>query len=219
LVIVGLIALYIELSAPGIGVGGFVALLCFALFFWSRFLGGTSGMLEVVLFTVGVVFLAIEIFVIPGFGIPGVTGLLLMLSGVLLASHGFVVPQSSRDLQTFATSLAVIVASGVVFLVGATVISKRMGSIPILRNFALQPGGGAVANNSPAKNVTTVGHSGFLVSVGDAGVADSPLRPSGRAKFGDEYVDVVADGFVESGQDIRVIEISGNRVLVREVDA
>ena len=56
------------------------------------------------------------------------------------------------------------------------------------------------------------------VQVGDCGVADSPLRPAGRARFGDDYVDVVADSFVEKGRSVRVIKISGNRVMVREAD-
>ena len=64
LIVVGLIALTIELSSPGLGVGGLTSLLCFSLFFWSRFLGGTSGWLEVTLFAVGVIFIAAELFLI-----------------------------------------------------------------------------------------------------------------------------------------------------------
>jgi membrane-bound serine protease (ClpP class) len=76
LFVIGLIALYIEFSAPGISVGGLISLLCFALFFWSRFLGGTAELLEVILFVVGTVFIAVEVFAIPGFGVAGITGLL-----------------------------------------------------------------------------------------------------------------------------------------------
>jgi membrane-bound serine protease (ClpP class) len=50
-------------------------------------------------------------------------------------------------------------------------------------------------------------------------VAESPLRPAGKARFGDEYLDVVTDGsYVERGHAVRIIEISGNRVMVREVE-
>ena len=72
---IGAVALYFELSAPGIGLGGLIAGLCFTLFFWSRFLGGTAGWLEVILVLAGAAFLAVEIFVLPGFGIAGITGL------------------------------------------------------------------------------------------------------------------------------------------------
>ncbi len=59
----------------------------------------------------------------------------------------------------------------------------------------------------------------FPVGVGDWGVAESPLRPAGKAIFGDDYLDVVTDGsFVDKGKQVRVIEISGNRIVVREIE-
>jgi membrane-bound serine protease (ClpP class) len=58
----------------------------------------------------------------------------------------------------------------------------------------------------------------LLVAVGDRGVAESPLRPAGRALFGDDYVDVVTDGtFIDAGDEVCVIELSGNCVRVRKV--
>ena len=71
LLVIGFAALYVELQAPGIGIGGFCAAVCFILFFWSRFLGGTAGALEVILFLGGICFLLVEVFVLPGFGIFG----------------------------------------------------------------------------------------------------------------------------------------------------
>ncbi|NQT13458.1 MAG: hypothetical protein HQ582_11955, partial [Planctomycetes bacterium] len=90
LLLVGFTAMWAELHAPGIGIGGFLALVCFVLFFWSRFLGGTAGWLEVMLFASGVTCLVLEIFVLPGFGIFGLGGGLLMLASLILASQTFV---------------------------------------------------------------------------------------------------------------------------------
>ena len=89
LFVIGLVALYIEFMHRAWGLGGLIAGLCFALFFWSRFLGGTAGWLEVILFVAGVAFLAMEVFVIPGFGIAGLTGLLLVFTSILMASQHF----------------------------------------------------------------------------------------------------------------------------------
>jgi membrane-bound serine protease (ClpP class) len=86
LFVIGLVALYVEFSAPGISIGGLMAVLCFSLFFWSRFLGGTAEVLEVVLFLAGVLFLSVEVFVLPGFGVAGITGLLLIGAGLVMAS-------------------------------------------------------------------------------------------------------------------------------------
>ena len=66
LLIVGLTGLYMEAMAPGHGIGGLVAAACFLLLFWSHFLGGTADWLEVLLFILGVAFIAVEVFLLPG---------------------------------------------------------------------------------------------------------------------------------------------------------
>ncbi|RMF38126.1 MAG: hypothetical protein D6753_16290, partial [Planctomycetota bacterium] len=78
LLVIGLIGMYIEFAAPGISVAGLTAALCFGIFFWSHILGGTSGWLEVLLFLLGIACLACELFVLPGFGAFGLTGILLI---------------------------------------------------------------------------------------------------------------------------------------------
>jgi len=225
LFVIGLIALYIEFSAPGISVGGLISLLCFALFFWSRFLGGTAEVLEVILFLVGVVFIAVEVFAIPGFGIAGITGLLLMLASVLMACQDFLVPQTGRQLETFSTSLLVVACSGGAFVVAAMTLSRYFGALPIFSRLILHPaptGGYAEEHGqSPGdKPVPSAQPDGpFGVGIGDWGVAYSPLRPAGKAKFGDQYLDVITDGsYVDNGGQVRIIEIQGNRIVVCEVD-
>jgi membrane-bound serine protease (ClpP class) len=176
LILVGLVALYIELSAPGIGVGGLIAFLCFGLFFWSRFLGGTAGWLEVVLFISGAVFLAVELFVTPGFGFAGVTGILLLLASLVLASQDFIVPTTGSQWGTMGTTLAVLGVSATVFLVAAGLISYHFGTIPILNRLALTP-----PDPSTTKPVHVPGAAGQQVhpsgvKVGDHGIADSRRR-------------------------------------------
>ena len=79
LLIVGLTGLYMEAMAPGHGVGGLVAAACFLLLFWSHFLGGTAGWLEVLLFLLGLACIAVEIFLLPGTIVPGLAGAALIL--------------------------------------------------------------------------------------------------------------------------------------------
>jgi membrane-bound serine protease (ClpP class) len=218
LFIVGLIALYVELSAPGIGIGGLIAGLCFALFFWSRFLGGTAGWLEVILFVVGVVFLVVELFVLPGFGFAGVTGILLLLISIVMAGQDFTVPHSGMQLRALLRSVLVVTGSGGASIAAMALLSRYYGTIPILNRLALAPPSGAGPAVAP-QDEPGPGPSLYGVRVGDCGVADSPLRPAGRARMGDDYVDVVADSFVEQGRPVRIIKISGNRIVVREMDA
>jgi len=216
LFVIGLIALYFELSAPGLGIGGLIAGLCFALFFWSRFLGGTAGWLEVVLFAAGVVFVAVELFVIPGFGIAGFIGLLLMLASLLMASQHFFIPSSSLELKTTVNSLMVVSGALVAFMIAAVALSHYLGSIPVLSWMTLAPPT-HTDDDGRKKNAAATAHR-FLVDVGDWGLADSALRPAGKVRFDEAYIDVVTDGtFVEEGTQVQVIEISGNRVVVRAI--
>ena len=221
LFVIGLVALYIELSAPGISVGGLISGLCFALFFWSRALGGTSGWLEVILFLAGIVFLAMELFVIPGFGVSGITGLLLIFASLVMASQDFGHWNTARQLPSLTTTLAVILGSGIIAIGTIGVLSRYMPRIPVLNRLVLHPpqageeqGVDEVTKDSPLQP-----EGQFPVAIGDWGIADSPLRPAGKAKFGNDYVDVVSEGvFVDNGEHVRVIDISGNRIMVRKVE-
>lgn len=217
LLLVGFVALYFELSAPGLSIGGLTSGLCFALFFWSRFLGGTAGWLEVILFIAGLVFLGVELFVLPGFGVAGVSGVALLLSALVLASQTFVIPETTQDLRDMSGSTLIVVGSIAAFFVGALVITKVTGKIPILSNFALEP---PSFEDDPEKGEgkVVVVPEEDLVQVGDWGEVEAALRPSGKAKFGDNYFDVVSEGmFVEAGKQVRVVKREGRRIVVREI--
>ena len=228
LLLIGLVALYVEFSAPGIGLGSLLAGLCFALFFWSRFLGGTAGWLEVILFLAGASFLALELLVIPGFGLPGLLGILLMLTSLLMASQTFVIPSTPREVSTLMTSLAVVVGAGLSFVLLAVLFSQVFGVIPVLSWFVLEPPQAHATEDDAisGQDKERRGKQGlasqsiYQVQVGEWGVAASPLRPAGCVRFADQYVDVVTDGsFVPAGEQVRVIEVRGNRVVVREIES
>ena len=205
--IIGLVALYFEMSSPGLGMGILIAGLCFALFFWSRFLGGTADWLEIVLFLAGLGFLALELFVLPGFGIAGLSGMLLLGASLILASQDFVIPHTGQQLATLLTTLSVLTASMLIFFVLATVMSRYFGSMPILNRLMLQP---------PAAHAEQPeGKAADEPALGDLGVADSALRPAGRARFGHRMLDVMTDGeFIDRGCRVEIVRISGRRVFV-----
>lgn len=221
LVIVGIIALYIELSAPGIGAGGMIAFLCAAIFFWSRFMGGTSGVLEIVLFVCGIIFLLMEVFVIPGWGISGFLGLALILGSAVLAGMDFVIPESSAQWNRLITNVLLILCSSVAGVIALSWLAHRMGSIPILNRIMLDPKANQVV--APKTEKGKDGKPGRpvhpLVSVGDWGTAESVLRPAGRARFGNRSIDVVSEGsFIDPGDQVKVVEINGNRIVVAPIE-
>jgi membrane-bound serine protease (ClpP class) len=203
------------MSAPGVGIGALTAGLCFALFFWARFLGGTSGWLEVVLFVSGVAFLAVELFVIPGFGFVGFTGIALMLAGVVLASQEFIVPRTNAELATMATSTLTATISGVAGFIICALMVRHMHAIPVLNRLMLKPPEPVAAVAAEGKSDKPWPPDEPIVAVGDWGVATTMLRPGGKAQFGDQIVDVVADGaFLQPGVQVRVVEMQGTRVVV-----
>ena len=219
LILMGLIALYFELSAPGIGAGGLIAALCAALFFWSRFAGGTAGWLEVILFVAGIVFLLMEVFVIPGFGVAGFAGLVLLFVSVVMASQDFVIPQTPTQLDSLVTTLLVISVATAAFLIGAVFISHKFGKIPILNRLSLAPPTEKIDTEIDKATGKAVPINHPQVSVGDWGVAESLLRPAGRVKFHGTSIDVVSDGtYLEPGVQVRVVEIAGNRIVVSEIE-
>lgn len=218
LILIGLVALYFELSAPGMGIGGLIAGLCALLFFWSHFLGGTAGWLEVTLFVAGLGFVAAEVFLIPGLGVPGIMGVLLLFASVVLAGQDFVIPNTAEDWNRLFTSVSVTLLSFVAFLVAAVIITKNMGRIPLFRGIILDPDDFS-SDEDQAAGESKAQDTFDSVAVGDWGIADSLLRPAGRVKINGRVVDVISDGtFVEPGASVRVVKINGNVITVTEAD-
>jgi membrane-bound serine protease (ClpP class) len=224
LCVVGVICIYLELHFTT-GLLGIVSALCFSLFFWSRFLGGTAGWLEIVLFALGLVFIALEIFVIPGFGVFGVSGGLLVFASLIMASQTFGNLETNRDLTSMSRSVGTLGASIVAVIAVAAALNRFLPNIPILNQMILSPPGTDDGEDSPrlrpeytlaSGGASALTHDPALV--GTSGITTSMLRPAGKARIGDQYLDVVSNGpFIETGQDVEVIEVVGNRVVVKTV--
>ena len=204
LLVIGFAALYVELQAPGVGIGGFCAAVCFILFFWSRFLGGTAGWLEVILFLGGVCFLLVEIFVLPGFGIFGLGGGLMILASIVLASQNFIFPNTTEQLEQLKSSLFVLTGAGIGSIVLIVMIQRWLPT--------LSPAGEAL---EAVRHEAIVDYDDLL---GSRGMTTTQLTPSGKARFDDRMVDVITEcEVVERGREVEVVEVRGNRVFVRPV--
>ena len=113
-------------------------------------------------------------------------------------------------------TLVVVAGSGLVSLVAAAILSRYFGKVPVISWLALEPGGSSEAVGGKRDRIVAPARFDGI-RVGDRGLTESALRPAGQAQFDGGSVDVVSDGsFVEAGKTVRVIEISGNRVVVRE---
>ncbi len=208
-------AMWLELHTPGLGIGGFVSLVCFLLFFWSRFLGGTAGWLEAMLFLAGVACLLLEVFLLPGFGIFGLGGGLMILVSLILASQTFVLPGNAWQVTKLRDSLLVIAGAGVGVIVIGALVKRWLPQVPLLGGMVLRPPSGKEAEDLSRRE--SLVH--FESLLGERGITTTQLTPSGKARFGGQLVNVIADGeIIPSGTAVVVEEVHGNRILVRAAD-
>ncbi len=206
LLALGFLGLLFEFKHPTLGLAGGLGFVSLVLFFGSRWLVHLAGPVDLFLVVVGVLLIGLEVLVVPGFGVPGVLGLLALVAGVFLSLLG---PAPTQHDMLQASGL-VATAVLLVLVLGWALIrhlphSRALG--------ALGPGGSASRE------------AGFLASapredlVGTTGRAVTDLRPSGTALFGDERVDVVSEGrWIDDGTRVRVVRSDGYRHVVREAE-
>lgn len=213
LVMVGLAALYLEFQTPGLGLGGFIASVAFVLYFWSNYLGGTVEWLEILLFTLGLTCILIELFILPGMGIFGFGGGVLVLLSLVMAGQSFVLPRDASQMGELRGSLLVVSTGIVGFLVMAVAMRRFLPHTPGLNRMLLAPPSGSELAMLSERESTA--HYQHLL--GTRGRTVTRLAPSGKARFGDEMVDVIAEGgsIIDRDSEVVVIEARGNRVVVR----
>ncbi len=215
LLLIGGAALYAEFQSPGVGIGAFIAGVSFLLYFWSKHLGGTADWLEVLLFVAGVSCVLLELFVLPGTGVFGLGGGLMMILSLVLASQTFIIPHDEQQLTQLRDSLLGLLAVGAGIAVVAILMQRYLPHAPLLSNMMLAPPSGT--------ELEDLSHRESLVSldylVGATGTAVTQLAPSGKARFDKRMVDVLADGeFIARGDAVLVTEVHGNRVVVRSAE-
>ncbi len=204
-----------EMNSPGIGVMGFGSVVCFVLFFWIRFLNGTVEWLEVLLFFGGFLCLALELLVFPGFGIFGFGGILMLGSGVILASQTFIIPKNSYQMNEMAWNMGQLAAIIVGIATGLYFIRKNLDKLPIFRTMSLSPAGG-IDLDILDKRETLVNREHFR---GKAGVTTTRCNPAGKARIGDEIIPVQSDGeLIDEGVPVRVIEVRGYYAIVEPIN-
>jgi membrane-bound serine protease (ClpP class) len=212
LLFLGFIGMYVELKTPGVGIGGVVAAVAFILFFWSKYLDQTAEALEIIMFVSGFVLMLIEIFVVPGFGIFGLAGGLMVIFSLVLASQTFVVPRSQADMDNLRRSITIVVGAGLGMIGLAFATRRYLPKAPIFNRMVLEP-------PPPEERVTLSSREAladYAHLIGQGGEAITNLRLAGKALIGNELIDVIAQGEpLDRGTQIVVVDAHANRVIVR----
>jgi membrane-bound serine protease (ClpP class) len=224
LVMLALLGVYVEFNTPGIGLPGLAAVICFTIIIGSKYLVGLANWVEVALFILGILLLLVEFLILPGFGIAGILGIVCILAGLF----GMLIknppdklpwPEDAIAWSDFTWGVVGLSLGFVGFIVMAWLLSKYIPRIKFLSGLILVPTVPTQSGGMPASMTTAPESKTVNVNIGDTGVVVSTLRPTGKARFGEAIVYVVAEAeFLDKGTKVQIIEIHGNRVVVKKVE-
>jgi len=204
----GFLGLIIEIKTPALGLAGAAGALALSLFFGSHLILGLAGWEDLLLIGAGVGFVAVEIFVIPGFGLFGIVGMLGILGGVYMSLLG-----SLPTMQDFSRAGGVLSTTILLILVTGWALLRHLPKSTRLYRSGIFLG----ARTDKAIGFESAKSRSELVDA--EGVAMTDLRPSGVGVFNDERIDVVSESeWIEEGTPLRIVSAEGSRNVVRPMN-
>ncbi len=197
--------IYFEMQTPGIGFPLATSVVAAVLYFAPLYIDGLAQSMEILAFLLGLLLLLVEIFVIPGFGIAGISGLVLIVGGLtlsLLGNQDFDFQQVSAA-DSGRAALTVLLGLGIGFAL-ILWLSHKIGSKGPLRRMAL--------NTDLGEAISSPTHPELI---GKEGIAQTVLRPSGKVWIeGKVYDGISESGFVEKGEPIVVVKSENAQLYV-----
>lgn len=210
MIIIG--GIYFELQSPGIGFPIVASLIAAMLYFAPLYLEGLAEHWEILLFIVGVVLIAIEIFVAPGFGVPGILGIIFILSGLTLSMTGNMgLDFSGIEVTSIIKAFFIVIIAMFLSLVSSIYFSKKLFTSTIFGHLALD-----------SQQLRTEGYkssdNAYETMPGKEGIAHTVLRPAGKVKIGDDIFDATAEaGFIDKGDKIKVTKYETSSLFVKKI--
>jgi len=219
LIVIFLLALFIEMTHPGAMVPGLAAFLALVALVAPPMLIGMASWWEVVAILVGIVLIGLEAFVIPGFGIAGILGLALLFAGLVatfVPAGSGLFPDSPRAQSGMLWGMTTILLAGATAGMGMYLLAKHFGSLPVLGKLVLKDPGTDDESDGWLQAIDP--DAGLDVRPGQIGTTLTPMRPSGRIEVGDKVIDAVAEfGFIPAGSRVRIVSTSPLRTGVELV--
>ncbi len=213
LMLLGIGAVYTEIKAPGFGIPGIVGVVCLGLVFFNQYLVGLADYTEILVFIIGFLLLAMEVFVLPGFGIAGISALVVLAAGLVLSFQNFVLPDPALPWEgdLMLQNLGMVMGCAVGALLVSLLTIRFV--LPGLSTIVKGPYLSASLQDSHAGS-----SEGEGIRPGDEGLSVTTLRPSGKARINGRKVDAVTQGdFIEPDTPVQVIQVSAGRVIVIKI--
>jgi len=204
--------IYFELQAPGIGFPLAVSITAAVLYFAPLYMDGLAANWEILMFVIGLVLIGLELFVIPGFGIAGISGIVLVMGGLVLSLINNVDFDFKSVKNGDISSALLTVTGGMVLSFGLILyISSKIGSKGLFKKLALE--------TSLDKKDGYIGVSMKEVELlGKNGVAATVLRPSGKVRIDNITYDAISEqDFIEKGTEVKVVRYETGQIYVVRV--
>lgn len=206
LIIIG--GIYFEMQAPGIGFPSAAALVAAVLYFAPLYIDGLAQYWEILLFIIGILLIAAELFIIPGFGVAGISGIILIIAGLtmsLLNNTDFNFDEvSGKEIGEATLTVLVGLGGGFVLMIW---LSNKIGQKGLFRKIALNTD---LEESTSSPNLTSL--------IGKEGIAATVLRPSGKVTIENELYDAVSNsGFIEKETKVRIVHFENAQVYVEKL--
>jgi len=204
--------IYFEMQAPGMGFPGLVALVALILYLVPYYLNGLAENWEIIAFFIGLVLIALEIFVIPGFGVAGFAGITITVGSLVLIminndAFDFEFVRMNDILLAFAAAMSGILGGVVLLFVGGA----RLANTKFYKRIALTD------TQERAQGYTS--NFNKEVMKGKKGTAQTVLRPSGKIMIEGQLYDAFTRGeYIDKGQRVEVISEAGSSLQVKQLE-
>jgi len=214
LLMIGLGGIYLEIKTPGIGLPGIAGAAALVLFFFGHHIAGLAGMEDVVIFVIGFALLFAEVFLTPGFGFLGISGIALIFVSLLSAMSWQVPGELLPAISGSGATLQKAFVKLSIGMTGTAVLAIAAGHF-LPQSKMIRP---LVLDASTDRNEGFSAAHDHSELLGQIGRAEMNLHPAGRALFDGNRVNVITRGeFIKKGSDVQVVEAHGSRIVVEKV--
>lgn len=210
MIIIG--GIYFELQTPGVGFPLAAAAVAALFYFMPLYIEGLADNWEILIFIVGLILLMVEIFAIPGFGVAGISGIILMVTGLTLSmvdNTGF--DFSGVNTMGLIKAFFIVIIASFASLIGSFFFTRKLfGGHTIFGDLAL-------LSTQQASEGYVSSDTNYTKMTGLKGKAFTMLRPAGKIDIDGRIYDAVAEsGFIEKDENIRVVNYENAQLIVRK---
>jgi len=209
MIIIG--GIYFELQTPGVGFPLGAALVAALLYFAPLYIEGLASHWEILVFIIGVILLGIEVFVLPGFGVAGILGIIMVVASLafsMVESDGFIVPQA--NLGQLGKAFALVIISMLLGLVSSFYVAQKTLQSRFLGHLSLN-----------TEETSATGYTAANLSLkeftGRKAITATILRPSGKIILDNNHYDATAEsGYIEKGEEVEITRYENMQLFVRK---